>query len=108
VIRVGTCERTSFVEAADRTAAIRAEAHRDARAALADHWLSPRQVQLLLLALAEVVQASADDAASCAAEDAWIAAVSGLEEAASSIDHPVEAEREAPPRSFLDVRAAEF
>jgi hypothetical protein len=64
-------------------------------------------VQLLLLALAEVVQASADEAASADAEDAFFAALTGLEEAASSIDKALDAERDALPRSFLDARAAE-
>jgi hypothetical protein len=63
-------------------------------------------VQLLLLALAEVVQAAADNAVSADSEDAWIATVSGLEDAATSIDKALDLERDAPLVSWADVLEA--
>jgi hypothetical protein len=95
-----------WIEATNRASAVRREAHREARAALAPHWLSPRQVQLLALSLAELLQAKADDAASCDAEDHWIAAVAALEEVADAIERAVDAERDAPPASWADVLEA--
>jgi hypothetical protein len=106
VIRVGRIGGMPWLSAADRAAHIWREAHREGRAALAGHGLEPRQLTLLVLAVGELVHQHADAAPSCDAEDRWHDALRSLEEAGSAIEAAGDAERDAPPASWADVREA--
>jgi hypothetical protein len=97
----------AWTAAANRAAEIREEAHRAAREGLTVHRLSPRQLQLLLLALGEQVLELANWCEADDAEDRYHTALQSLEAAGSMIAEAEDAERDAPPRSFAGRRAAE-